>query len=330
MLDLLYLLRVGEDNEELRHSLRSVAANLPHGRVWLAGHRPSWVDPDAVRFVPVPRHRDKHTSSTANLLAALREPDMPAHVVLMNDDFFVTSPVAGVPMLHRGSVAEVAAGYSPHGTYGRGMRQTAALLARLGHPEAVSYELHVPMVIHGPTMRHLLELHGRGRIRCLHKRTLYGNLAHCGGRRAEDVKVFRDDQEWNPEGPFLSTNDVTFNRGRVGVWLRARFPDPCRYERAKETTMAKKSAAPQPVTYRNTVTGRLVEMPAADPKMDRSRRWERAEAAEDSGGEPPPPPGDKPAGNASAEQWRAYAVAVGMPAQDAATATRDELRDRYA
>lgn len=326
MLDLLYLVRVGEDNEELRYSLRSVTANLPHGQVWLAGYRPSWVDPDAVRFVPVPAHRDKHAATTANLLAALSEPDMPEHIVLMNDDFFVINPVPGVPVLHRGPVAEVAAGYSPSGTYGRGMRQTAALLARLGHPEPVSYELHVPMVIHGPTMRRLLEEHAGGRIGCLHKRTLYGNLAHCGGRRVGDVKVFRDEQAWDPDGPFLSTNDVTFKGGRVGAWLRARFPHPCRYERAKETYMAKKKTEPVPVTYRNTVTGRLVEMPEADDKMDRSRRWERIAAGGDTG---TPTAADRPAGNAGADAWRAYAVAQGMSEDEAAGLSRDDLRDRY-
>lgn len=326
-LDLLYLVRHGDENEELRWSLRSVAVNLPHRQVWLAGYCPTWVDPAVVRHVPVGWHRDPHRSSTDNLLAAVRHPDIGEHVVLMNDDFFVLRPVSGVPMLHRGPVVDRGDG----GTYARGMRQTVQLLARLGHPDPVSYELHIPMVVHTPTMRRLLEAHGDGRIPVLHKRTLYGNVAHCGGVRAEDVKVRAAGDRWDPDGPFLSTNDGVFKRARVGVWLRERFPHPCRYE--QETTMAKKTAdnADGPVSYRNRVTGRLVELPAADPALETSRRWERvgADAGPAAADGPPAPAAERPSGNASAETWRAYAVAQGMTADEAEALSRDELRDRY-
>jgi hypothetical protein len=38
---------------------------------------------------------------------------------------------------------------------------------------------------------------------------------------------------------------------------------------------------------------------------------------------------DRPAGNASQEEWHAYAVAQGMPEDEAASLSRNELRDRY-
>ena len=41
-MDLVYVVRDGA-NPELRYSLRSVAVNLPHDRVWIVGHVPAWI-----------------------------------------------------------------------------------------------------------------------------------------------------------------------------------------------------------------------------------------------------------------------------------------------
>jgi hypothetical protein len=48
--DVVYVVRPGNRNEELRYSLRSIAAHLPHRRVWLAGFCPSWVR--NISFIP--------------------------------------------------------------------------------------------------------------------------------------------------------------------------------------------------------------------------------------------------------------------------------------
>lgn len=78
------------------------------------------------------------------------------------------------------------------------------------------------------------------------------------------------------------------------------------------------------VTYRNTRSGRVETRTESDPDLDTHPRWERqgAPAA-------PAEPGEPPAGNASAEAWRAYALTQGVSAEDAAGATRDELRERF-
>lgn len=45
--------------------------------------------------------------------------------------------------------------------------------------------------------------------------------------------------------------------------------------------------------------------------------------------DPAPDPDARPAGNASADEWRAYAVARGMSQEEADGLGRDELRDRF-
>ncbi len=44
--DVVYVVRPGDKNEELRYSIRSVIANLPHRKVWIAGYKPTWLSDD--------------------------------------------------------------------------------------------------------------------------------------------------------------------------------------------------------------------------------------------------------------------------------------------
>jgi hypothetical protein len=64
------------------------------------------------------------------------------------------------------------------------------------------------------------------------------------------------------------------------------------------------------------------EAPSASPAP--------VELVEDTEPDPEPDPEpEKPAGNASADVWRAYAVALGADPEDVADLSRNELRDQY-
>lgn len=224
----------GNNNEELRYSLRSLRY-LPHRRVVICGHAPPWLRD--VKVVPLEQRRSKYENSTANLLAACRLPDLTEEFILWNDDFFLLEPIERVPVLHRGPVSEVAAYYRRYasGAYFQGMQLTSRILAKLGHPAPLSYELHVPM-----PMRKSLFLDaisrarapGMPRFQALHKRTLYGNIAGLGGKRVEDVKVHDHTFPWKRGPlPFVSTTARTFRDHEVGQLIRDLHPDPSPYER---------------------------------------------------------------------------------------------------
>lgn len=230
MMDVVYVVRPGDDNEELRYSLRSIAAHLPHGRVWIAGHRPAWVS-DQVGYIEVSQHSSRFRNSTANLRAACEHPDVSEEFVYFNDDFFVIEDVTDVPVLHRGPLADVIAG-TRSSLYRRGAQATQLMMQRRGLAEdepLLSYEVHAPMVVAKQLMLQALDA-GAG-LPVLHKRTLYGNLHHIGGQQVVDVKVNALD-EGLPDGPFVSTSDASFEAGQVGDTIRALFPEPCRYEQA--------------------------------------------------------------------------------------------------
>ena len=223
------MVRPGDENEELRYSLRSVAAHVPHDRVWIAGHMPSWVT--GVGHIPTEQSSTKWANSTGNVRAACEHPDVSERFLLFNDDIFVMQPLpGGVPVLNRGPLDEV---INQHGDrrwsrYVLGMEATRTRLAAHGYSNVLSFELHVPLPVEKTLMLKALDL-GAG-IRVWHKRTAYGAVAGLVGETVEDVKI-HGRRELPPEdATFVSTNDRSFREGRVGRWIRDRHATACSYE----------------------------------------------------------------------------------------------------
>lgn len=221
--------REGAVNRQLRYALRSWAAHLPHRQVWVIGYKPTWLS--GVRHLPLHQGGTKYQNTTAAVRRACEHPEVSGRFLLCNDDFFVMRPVDEMPVLHRGPVRHVEAYYASRasGAYLRGMRETAKLLADLGHAEPVSYELHVPMPVEGAAMLEALDL--ARHLTVVHKRSLYGNLSELGGEQIEDVKILhRAPTGFGPESRFLSTMPDSFANGHVGQFIRRAFPRPSRYE----------------------------------------------------------------------------------------------------
>jgi hypothetical protein len=322
-LDVVYVVRIGDDNEELRYSLRSLHANLPHARVWIAGYAPKWVNRARVHVIETEWQRCRFRSSTDNLRAFLEHPHAPLNAVLMNDDFFIMEPIPSVPPLNRGPAHTVLETSGVSGDYAAGLRRTVAILRTLGHDAPLSYELHAPMVVNVPHMREILKRYGE--VQGLHKRTLYGNVTHLAGRTVVDVKVKNSKDGFStvfdPRAPFVSTNDHSFRHGAVGAFIRERFSEPSPYE-LREADYEECNLSE--VTYENTVTGRIV-VREPNRTMDLSRRWRRVDTrpfvlepveAPESPSEDLEDEADvsvpKPDGRSSLAAWEAYAAHCGI------------------
>lgn len=231
--DVVYVVREGDENPELRLSLRSIAAHVPHRRVWIVGYTPRWVT--GVESIRTEQAGSKWVNSTANVVAACRHPDVSDRFVLCNDDMYVLRPLVDLDVelaLHRGRARDVLAEsrsrrlHDP--TYTDGMAATIDLLESWGHLDPLSYELHIPMVVDKAVMLDVLD-RSAGAHPCRHKRTLFGNVAGVGGVQVDDVKVaFGGPTAEDLAGTFVSTNDRTIRRGRRA--LERCFPAPGPYE----------------------------------------------------------------------------------------------------
>lgn len=233
-LDIVYVVRPGESNEELRYSLRSIAKNMPHKRVIIAGYKPSWVK--GVTYIANPQKGNKYENSRGNWRAITKQPDI-KNFILFNDDFFVMQHTPKLPVYHAGSLTEMIAYYHsrfPGQAYVNILSRTSVMLERLGVPtkEQKSYALHVPMIMNSQKRANLREF---AKIvdpedRTIDMRTLYGNFYRLGGTEMADIKISRKEVLPDTSQTFLSTLDASFRDGKVGVYIRNSFPDKCRYE----------------------------------------------------------------------------------------------------
>lgn len=230
-LDLVYIVRPGDDNEPLRFSLRSLV-NLPHRSVWIVGHKPAWVTDD-VHHVPGNRGHSKPQNVFDNVRIACSIPDLGDQIVLMNDDFFVMRPVTHLELWWRFPLRDHIASIRSWSSWKQSLIATLDLLEQWGHPDPVSYELHVPLLTDRHVMADVLaRASGFSPLYPPQWRTLYGNTVG-GGAQMIDVKV-RAGHRWDPESQFLSCYAASF-AGPLGEHLAATFPAPSPYEREGAT-----------------------------------------------------------------------------------------------
>jgi hypothetical protein len=226
--DVLYPVRRGHYNDELRYSLRSLS-NVPHGNVILSGFIPNW----ATNVIAVNREQDRSWSHwanvRANIAAALSHLSDPFY--LFNDDFYIMEPMDSIPVMHAGPFKAMIERYrrTKHtGAYWRGMVATELLLQEWGFKDSLSYELHLPMLMYKAHVTKALEI-GSG-IEALSLRSVIGNVGYMGGEQKEDCKVMAragvlDYHQW----PFLSSSDDLPYSG-VGTLLSTIFPVYSTYE----------------------------------------------------------------------------------------------------
>lgn len=228
-MDAVYRVRKSGLNEELRYSLRALAAFLPVDRVWLVGHRPRWVV-NVEYIVSEVRGTTYHCSLT-HLTRACEHPDVSEEFVLLDDDFFVLRRMERPPVAHMGPIASVLPEKRDK-AYRKALEATEKTLWDWGYPDPLCYELHIPIVLEKALVLEVAERAGEGRLVGAGIRSLYGNVAALGGERMDDVKVgyMRVPVDLDSRS-FISTNDSSFRGGLVGKAIRERFPDPSRYEK---------------------------------------------------------------------------------------------------
>lgn len=240
--DVVYVVRPGEVNEELRYSIRSLS-NLPHGKVWIAGYCPRWLKD--VGAIPVQTRPGGHQSAKANIRAACEHPEVSEEFVYMNDDFFVMQPMDAIPAMHLGPLSQAIANAGMSRGYTRAMKDTLAVLLERGIDEPLMYDMHAPMLVTKSGMLEALDLCAPK----MHERTVFGNLQSVGGTLARNHKVHRGDRGWQG-WPFLSTNDSSFRSMPAGDLIRSRFSTPSPYETDPPAIQRPPRAMRRPVRYR--------------------------------------------------------------------------------
>jgi hypothetical protein len=223
--DLVYLVRRGENNPELRFSLRSLVNLPPHRRVFFVGHLPAWVR--GVEHIPGNRKGSTAANVFDNLRLACEHIDADRFVI-MNDDFFTMRPVRRFPSRTRGPLVDHIAKVRPS-DWRKGLTAALRFLEAHGITDPLSYEAHIPVEMDRDKLAHVLDLAAGPKVPP-QWRTIYGNWWHVPAVHRIDCKIRGRRSPWDETDPFVSTDDSTFRSHPVGAAIRAAFPDPSPYE----------------------------------------------------------------------------------------------------
>lgn len=226
--DVIYILKYGGGYEELRHSLRSIEANMTHGDVWFYGATPIGFVPDhAVRQTQ--RGLTKWDKVRSTLLAICKNENVPDRFWLFNDDFFILQRMTSTKPIYNGTLREhyerIEKNHGGRSAYSKALRYCEEVLKAKGLP-TLDYALHVPMLIDKDKALETLKAFPD----CPMFRSLYGNYNNIAGVEMADVKISDLKKQIEPEAALLSTSNKSFTIGEVGKQLRAMFPEPCKYE----------------------------------------------------------------------------------------------------
>ena len=235
-MDILYLVKECDTNEELVYSLRSLV-NLPHNRVFFVGGCPKGLQD--IIHIPVKQAADKYQNSLDNLITACKDERLSNDFILMNDDFFILKKINDLQELNlnRGKVEVVYNWYMrryPNETiYMNGMRQTLQYLQSLGVKNPLSFELHFPMLMNKENILKMFKLKGIEKLSLIHKRTLYGNLYIGDSKFNEDNKILGDNKAFVPgeqqDKKFLSCSDKGWQK--IKKFISDKFSTPSIYEK---------------------------------------------------------------------------------------------------
>lgn len=227
-LDIIYFVKDTPRNEELRYSLRSVAKNMSHRRIWIFGGLPKNTLPDV--YVKVNQVGEtKWDKVRAMYKMACENKEITDNFIMFNDDFFVMRPTNYIEPLYRCSLEEHIKILEPSKPtpYSRLLRDAEATLKRCGQ-STFSYELHTPFIFNKKKLLGMLEEFPDAHC-C---RTMYGNLYNIGGRQSSDVKIFSSKTELDYRNSrFISTDDPVVNvNNDIWRWLKSQFKQKCKYE----------------------------------------------------------------------------------------------------
>lgn len=232
-LDVVYVVKEGAWNEELRYSLRSLK-NIPHKRVFIFGGKPDWVNTKNVIYVPISQTRGNKWDNTAyNLLQVCLNEEVSDEFILFNDDFYVLKKIDTLDYYYDRTLASRRADFfarmpiyrfKTNGYTGRLLQAERALLK--DNLPTRNYELHIPMIFHKRRLAEIIQSYNNIGA----KRSLYGNLYAKNPFPTTDVKIWEVQGKPGTKDIFLSTSDRSFIDGEVGKYIRNKFKIKCKYE----------------------------------------------------------------------------------------------------
>lgn len=226
-LDVVYFVKDGLRNDELRYSIRSVFSNLEYNMIWIYGGCLRDIVPD-VRVRVEQEGRTKWDRVRNMYQMVCKNKEITDNFIMFHDDFFVMQPTKRIDPIHRCSLEDHIKILEPHKPteYSKLLRRCRQVFP---DKDPLSYEVHTPFIFN---KEHLLEILGSfPDLHCI--RSIYGNIYYGDiSKRSNDVKIFDDSPSFDyKSSQFLSTDDSLVNvNNDIWRWIRKQFPTKSKYE----------------------------------------------------------------------------------------------------
>ena len=231
--DAVYVLGTGSrsGNEELRLSLRSLAANCPWVRkAWVVGADPGFLSPE-VGYIPAgdPYTHNKDANIVAKALAAAEHPGVAEKFLLCSDDQLVTRPCGPEDFEMRWlKVYSADDPWYSRGENAAWRKRLKKTLERFGDG-AKYYQPHIWTPMEKTKVREMCRGVDLATAQDVTIFSWYGNFVNAGGRENFDHAFAHGAAV--PQGALhLAYSDAAWAHKSFRNALRAMFPVPCRFE----------------------------------------------------------------------------------------------------
>lgn len=233
-IDVVYVFKDSK-SDELRYSIRSVAKNWPHRKIWIVGDKPDWISEEVGHIDVFGTYSGRYRDVNNKLKVACNNDLISDPFWLFNDDFFVMKPVdvdnykTTYDGTLEGKYKRLKEKYSMLDTwiYLEGFSFAQKVLKMNHCPSRKNFENHVPMLMD----KQKLSLVVRTFPYAVCRRSIYMNLYYPNdGVPGKDVKRYNNNDMVEMGDVLLSTNDVSF-KGNVGDYIKKKFKEKSRYER---------------------------------------------------------------------------------------------------
>lgn len=222
-------------DEELRYTLRSMEVHLFGAEhVWIIGDAPKWLyKAENLTIIPhldlYPEEKFRDRNMVNKLLTARSISDIPEVFLVGHDDNFILAPcdIDIWPWYHCGS------DWKASGDYAKTVTNTRELLGS----RVNNYDVHAPHIMSKSRMEVLKDVNWKIEYGyCI--KTLYCVRNNIDGEFCTDLKIRAQydlpeiERRITAGRRFFSCHDMAFTPG-VRQWLKLRFPNPSKYERAR-------------------------------------------------------------------------------------------------
>lgn len=248
-MDLVFLVRPGDENEDLRYSLRSVAKYAPpFDRIWIVGYKPKWVA-NNVMYIQTyqPIGKTAWRNARNNLIKACNSQFISENFILMNDDFIATRPIKSWTeslLKVKNTIEEQTSIYRKEhlvSGYTNAFPKLSDLLKNeFCIDKPMNYELHIPFIINKYLFTKLINISPEFNLSFINSyivlyRSLYGNYFNVPYNEImDDVKLYNGDPKEITTEWISFFDNVVGNKKqypRLNKFLEQTFPNKCIYEK---------------------------------------------------------------------------------------------------